>query len=143
MFLGQYARTIDEKSRMALPPEFRSGLKTGAVLTRSLDNCLCIYPAAWWETLVHAVSDLPDIRIEVRTLVRSLFGCAIACDMDRQGRIVIPGFLSEDAGLCGEAMVVGANNRIEIWNKEAWSREQEHFKGEGARLAETFAVPRV
>src|SRR5947208_2052773 len=119
MFLGQYERSLDDKSRLAIPPELRAGLGSGAVLTRSFDTCLCIYPAAKWEALAQAVDDLPQVRSEVRILARSLFGGAVPCDFDRQGRVVLPAFLREHATIKGDVVIVGVNSRVEIWGKEA------------------------
>ena len=134
MFLGQYDRTIDDKGRLAIPAELRSEMGSGAVLTRSFDTCLCIYPAAKWESLVHAIEDLPDVRTEVRTLARAFFGGAVPCELDRQGRLIVPPFLREFAGLNGEAIVVGVNSKIEIWAKEQWLQQQQLFESNGARL---------
>lgn len=141
MFLGQYDRSLDDKCRLAIPVELRNGLGPGAILTRSFDNCLCIYPAAKWEALALAIGDLPDVRPEVRDLSRSLFGSAVPCEFDRQGRVVIPAFLREHAGLTGEAVVVGVNSRVEIWDRESWRECQERFEREGARLAEALTIP--
>jgi MraZ protein len=140
MFLGQYERTLDEKCRLALPIEFRSGLGSGGVLTRSFDTCLCIYPAARWESLARAIDDLPQVRSEVRALARSLFGGAVPCEFDRQGRVTIPSFLREHAGIDGDVVVVGVSNRVEIWARDAWLREQQRFEHEGARLAEVLTI---
>lgn len=140
MFLGQYERSMDDKSRLAIPAELRVGLGTGAVLTRSFDNCLCIYPAGRWETLARAVDDLPQVRHEVRILARSLFSGAVPCEFDRQGRVVIPAFLREHADLNGDVIIVGVNSRIEIWSREAWQREQQKFETEGSQLAEVLAI---
>lgn len=140
MFLGQYERTLDDKSRLAIPVEFRAGLASGSVLTRSFDNCLCIYPATRWESLARAVDDLPQVRSEVRDLARSLFGSAVSCEFDRQGRMVIPAFLREHAGLQGDVIVVGVHSQVEIWERDAWLQKQQRFETEGPRLAEAFSL---
>jgi MraZ protein len=140
MFLGQYERSLDEKSRVAIPAELRAGLGTGAVITRSFDNCLCIYPAARWEVLASALDDLPQVRSEARILARSLFGGAVPCEFDRQGRIVVPAFLREHAGISGEVIIVGVNSLVEIWSREAWLQEQQRFEKEGAQLAEALSM---
>jgi MraZ protein len=140
MFLGQYERTIDDKGRLAIPTEFRTALGPGAVLTRSFDNCLCIYPAARWESLARAVDDLPQVRTEVRDLARALFGGAVSCEFDRQGRLGLPAFLREYADLSSDAMVIGVNSRIEIWSREAWLRQQQRFEKEGNQLAAVLSI---
>lgn len=142
MFLGQHERTLDDKARVAIPVEFRTGLASGAVLTRGFDNCLCIYPASKWESLARAVDDLPEVRPEVRDLARSLFGSATPCEFDRQGRIVIPAFLREHAELRGDVMVVGVHSQVEIWDRETWRQRQQRFETDGSRLAEAFSLAR-
>jgi MraZ protein len=141
MFLGQYERSLDEKSRLAIPAELRSGIGAGAVMTRSFDTCLCIYPAAKWEALARAVDDLPQVRPEVRALARALFGGAVPCEFDRQGRVTIPPFLREHAGLDGDVVVVGVSSRVEIWAREAWLHEQQRPEIDGSRLAEVMTIP--
>src|SRR5579859_3059279 len=145
MFLGEYERSLDEKSRLALPSELRAQLGPGAVLTRSFDNCLCIYPAAKWEALARAVDDLPQVRYEARVLARSLFGGAVPCEFDRQGRFGIPAFLREHAGLTihDDVVVVGLYSRIEIWNRETWDGQRQKFETQGSQLAEVLSLPRV
>ncbi|HEY8687200.1 MAG TPA: division/cell wall cluster transcriptional repressor MraZ [Chloroflexota bacterium] len=140
MFLGQYERSLDEKSRLAIPAELRSGLGTGAVITRSFDNCLCIYPASRWEVLANALDDFPQVRSEARILARSLFGGAVPCDFDRQGRIVVPAFLREHAGISGEIIIVGVNSHVEVWSRDAWLEQKQRFEKESAQLAEALSI---
>ncbi|GAC1466994.1 MAG: division/cell wall cluster transcriptional repressor MraZ [Chloroflexota bacterium] len=140
MFLGEYERNVDEKGRLAIPVELRAGLANGAVLTRSFDTCLCIYPAAKWETLARAVDDLPQTRYEVRVLARSLFSGAVPCDFDRQGRVVIPAYLREHAGIKGDVVVAGVFSRIELWNGDAWIQQRQKFGDEASRLAEVMST---
>jgi MraZ protein len=140
MFLGQYERNLDGKSRLAIPSEMRAGLGDDAILTRGFDNCLCIYPAAKWSALVLAMEHFSDVRAEARTLARGLFGSAVPCAFDGQGRVTIPVFLREHAGLNGDAVVVGVNTHVEIWGKEAWIREQQTFETKGSRLAESLTA---
>lgn len=143
MFLGEYERSLDEKSRLAVPAELRAGLGTGAVMTRSFDNCLCIYPASKWESLARAVDDLPDVRYEARSFARSLFGGAVPCEFDRQGRMVIPAFLREHASLDSEVVIVGVCSRIEIWGRDAWTRERQTFENDGPQFAEALSISRA
>lgn len=143
MFLGQYERSLDDKSRLAIPAELRAGLGTGAVLTRSFDNCLCIYPAAKWEALAQAADDLQDLRPEARTRARALFSGAVPCDFDRQGRVVIPAFLREFAGINGDVTIAGVGSRVEIWNRASWAEQSKAFQtleSEGLHATEALSV---
>jgi len=143
MFLGEFERSLDDKGRVAIPSEFRAALGLGAVVTRSFDNCLCIYPASKWESLARAVDDLPQVRYEARALARSIFSGAVPCEFDRQGRVVIPVFLREHADIRGDIVVAGLYSRVEIWNRDSWRREQQTFESEGPRLAEVLSVSGV
>src|SRR5579884_3241426 len=129
MFLGQYDRTVDDKGRLAIPGELRNGLGLGAVMTRSFDNCLCIYPAAKWESLARAANDLQDLRPEARMRARALFSGAVPCDFDSQGRVVIPAFLREYAGISGDVTVAGVGSRVEVWDRATWNAVQAGFQG--------------
>ena len=135
MFLGQYERTLDDKSRLAIPTEFRKNLGMGAVMTRSFDKCLCIYPADRWESLALAVNDFPQVRAELLDLSRALFGSAVLCKFDPQGRVSIPAFLREYGDLKSDAMVVGVNGHVEIWDRDGWLEEQHKFEMKGPALA--------
>jgi MraZ protein len=123
-FLGQYSRTVDDKGRLVIPGEFRRGLGAGAMMTRSFDSCICIYPKSKWEVLAGAVRDLPQVRSDVRDLARSVFGGATKCSLDAQGRIAVPAYLREFANLRGEAVILGVNGHLEIWSKDLWLRKQ-------------------
>jgi MraZ protein len=136
MFLGQYERTVDDKGRLAIPSELRNGLGHGAVMTRSFDNCLCIYPAAKWESLAQAANDLQDLRPEARLRARALFSGAVPCEFDSQGRVAVPVFLREYAGISGDVTVVGVGSRVEVWDRGAWNRLSASFQG-----LETEQVP--
>lgn len=140
MFLGEYERSIDDKSRVVMPPELRTGLVQGAVLARSFDSCLCLYPVAKWKSLARAIDDLPEIRYEARVLARSIFAGAITCDLDRQGRIAIPAFLREHANIHGDVVVVGLYSRIEIWSKAAWLATHRQVERDAPELAHELAV---
>lgn len=129
VFLGQYDRTVDDKGRLAIPGELRNGLGHGAVMTRSFDNCLCIYPAAKWESLAQAANDLQDLRPEARIRARALFSGAVPCDFDSHGRVVVPAYLREYAGISGDVTVVGVGSRVEVWSRSTWNQLSQTFQG--------------
>ncbi len=137
VFLGQYDRTVDDKGRLAIPGELRNGLGHGAVMTRSFDNCLCIYPAAKWEALAQAANDLQDLRPEARLRARALFSGAVPCDFDSHGRVIVPAYLREYGGISGDVTVVGVGSRVEVWNRTTWNQISQGFQG-----LETEQVPK-
>jgi MraZ protein len=131
MLLGQFERNLDDKGRLAIPAALRDGLGAGAVLARGFDGCLCIYPAGRWQVLTRAADDLPEVNPEARSLARMVFGSAVPCDLDRQGRVTIPAFLRQHANLRGSAVIVGINSRVEIWSREGWLRENRKIESDG------------
>jgi MraZ protein len=139
-FLGQYQRSLDDKGRLAIPAGLRAALGPGAVLTRSFDHCLCIYPAARWESLARAIQDLPEVSPEARSLARSLFSSAVPCVFDRQGRLTVPAFLREHADLRVGAVILGINDRVELWSREAWIQEQARLEAGGPALARALSL---
>lgn len=118
--MGEYSHTIDEKGRLIIPSKFREQLGTEFVLTKGLDGCLSIYPKEEWETFVEKLRTLPLNDKNARTFSRFFVAGASMCELDRQGRILVPQTLREFAGLDKDVVLTGNLNRIEIWSKEAW-----------------------
>jgi len=138
MFLGEFNHNIDDKGRMTIPSRFRPELATGLVVTRWLDRCLAIYPTAEWDKLAQNVNALPITDRRARDFRRFVFGSAAEAEQDRQGRVLIPAFLREYAGIDGEVTVVGMNTYIEIWNPEAWQTTRQNVEDDEAN-AERWA----
>ncbi len=120
MFLGEYQHSVDGKGRLAIPARFRSKIERGAVLTRGVDTCLYVYPMQTWEQKAQEL-DAAILDPRQRRLVeRRFFGMAFECELDAQGRIVIPVRFRQYAELNGEAMVIGARDRFEVWSPARW-----------------------
>ncbi len=123
MFLGAYQVRMDTKGRISIPAKHREVLHadygTDLILT-SFDHCIEVYPRPEWLILTQQLQQLPSLKRDVRMLMRTLFASAHECPLDNQGRILIPPPLRERAGLNGEVVVLGVNNKLEIWNKERW-----------------------
>lgn len=120
MFIGEYQHSIDPKRRIAIPVKFRSTFKGKAIITRGLDGCLFVYPTNTWEKLAHKLGSLPLGEKRMRQFVRLVLSQAIETEVDKQGRILIPNFLSTFANLKKEAVVAGLYDRLEIWDKNKW-----------------------
>lgn len=120
MFLGTHTPKIDEKGRLILPAKFREELADGLVITRAQDRCLAIYPMATFVELTRSISTAPASVKQVRDYQRMLAAGASDERPDKQGRITIPPQLREYAGLETDLVVVGAINRVEIWDAAAW-----------------------
>ena len=135
MFIGEYFHTIDNKRRLAIPAKFRKDLGKNAVLTRGLDNSLYLYPLAEWKKLAEKLALLPISRSDSRAFVRLMLAGAMDVTLDRLGRILVPDYLKNYAGLDKKAVVAGLYNRIEIWDENKW----ESYKDQTIKQAENIA----
>lgn len=120
MFMGEYRHTIDEKGRIIIPAKFREELGRAFVVTRGLDNCLFVYPAPEWSQLEQKLKTLPFTRSDARAFTRFFFSGATEVELDKQGRVNVPGNLRQYAKLEKECVVLGVSNRVEIWSKRIW-----------------------
>ena len=138
MFLGEYAHTIDEKGRLTLPARYRVELSGGIVVTRGIDKCLLVFPVAEWEKLAQQISALPITDLPAREFRRLMFSGASDALPDKQGRVLLPLYLREYAGLNGDAVVAGLNTHMEIWSPDAWNTARATFES-GTLGAEYWA----
>lgn len=135
MFLGEHQHTIDAKGRLIIPSRFREGLGERFVVTKGLDTCLFAYPLSEWHVLEQKMRSLPMTRSDARAFVRFFFSGATECELDKQGRVLIPANLREYAGLKKDIVVIGVSSRVEIWSKERW----EVYSQESASSVEEIA----
>ncbi|RMF99840.1 MAG: division/cell wall cluster transcriptional repressor MraZ [Nitrospirae bacterium] len=124
-FKGKYYNSVDPKGRVMIPAPFRSILTTNystqMVITLStFDDCLHLYPIPEWENFEQKVRALPRSSDAVQLILRREVASAHDCELDRQGRLLIPASLREDAGIDGEVVVVGQLDKIALWNREKW-----------------------
>ncbi len=120
--MGEYQHALDTKGRLIIPAKFREELGEGAVITRGLDNCLFLFPRDEWGILENKLKALPLTKSDARQFVRFLFSGATECELDKQGRINLPGNLREFASIEKDAVVIGVSSRVEIWSKEKWEK---------------------
>jgi MraZ protein len=121
MFLGQYRHSLDEKGRLTIPARFRAALASGAYVTQGYERNLLVYTTSSFEHLAAQANTLSTTNPEAREVRRVIFGRASAVSLDSAGRILIPTFLREYAGLNAEADIVGAGVYFEIWSPEGWT----------------------
>jgi MraZ protein len=119
-FAGEFEHSVDAKGRLALPARFRAKIERGAVLTRGIEPCLYVFPTETWEQKGQELAETAIDPRQRRMIERRFFGMAFECELDGQGRIVVPAKFRQYAGLNGEAVVIGARDRIEIWSAERW-----------------------
>lgn len=127
MFLGEYSHTIDDKGRLTLPAKYRVELATGVVVTRGIDKCLFVFPMDEWKKLAEQVSALPLTDTQAREFRRLLFSGATDAELDKQGRVLLPQYLRDYAGLNGNVIVAGLNTHMEIWTPDAWNAIRANF----------------
>ncbi|MDD6155223.1 MAG: division/cell wall cluster transcriptional repressor MraZ [Eubacteriales bacterium] len=121
MFMGTYYNSIDAKKRMIVPAKHRERLGKTCVLTKSLDKCIDVYTMEDWEKQMEKIEVLPQSDPAVRAFIRHFCANATECDIDKQGRLLIPQELVDYAGIKKDLVTMGAMRKIEIWAKEVWS----------------------
>ena len=124
MFRGSFEHSVDTKGRVSVPSKFRDLLAERydgkMVLVMDFDQCLTVYPLEEWEKIEEKIKALPAMRKEVKDFVRRVYSTATECELDKQGRILIPPALRENAGINKNVLLVGIINKIEIWDRAAW-----------------------
>ena len=126
MFMGEYNHTVDAKGRLIVPSKFREQLGDEFVITKGLDNCLFVYDNSEWTALEEKLRALPITNTAGRKFSRFLLGSAATCEVDKQGRVLLPAVLREHAGIEKEAVLAGVLNRVEIWSKERWLKTKDY-----------------
>ena len=119
MFIGEYHHSIDEKGRLTIPSKLREDLGEQFILTRGLDGCLFIYSNDEWTNIINKYKELPNVK-EARNFMRFFLSGATNQELDKQGRINIPSPLINYANLNKDCIIIGVNDRLEIWSKENW-----------------------
>lgn len=138
LFRGNTTVNLDEKGRFAIPTRYRDRVHeicacqlviTVAVDERcvGMEGCLWIYPLPEWEEFEKKVKDFPIFNKMTAKLKRFLIGNAYECEMDAQGRILLPEKLRNFANLQKKAVLVGQLNRFEVWNEDMWSKKEAQF----------------
>lgn len=122
MFMGEYQHSIDAKGRLAVPAKFREALGEKFIATKGLDNCLFVYPMEEWKVMEQKLKALPFTKADARAFVRFFFSGAIECELDKQGRILLPANLRDYGQLDKDVVVIGVSTRVEIWSKDNWSK---------------------
>ena len=121
MLMGEYHHNIDDKGRLVIPTKFREELGEEFVIARGIEKCIYAYSKEEWEKLVAKLNTLPFTKKDARTFNRSFFSGAAICEFDKSGRINITSPLVSYAGLTKECVIIGVNDRLEIWDAEAFN----------------------
>ncbi|MBQ9024258.1 MAG: division/cell wall cluster transcriptional repressor MraZ [Bacilli bacterium] len=120
MMIGEYHHNIDEKGRLIIPSKFRIELGEKFIVTRGMEKCLFVYPMKDWNNMINELNKLSFTKKDYRTFMRMLLSGATECELDKSGRINISSPLKNYANLDKECVVIGVNDRLEIWSEKGF-----------------------
>ena len=121
-FRGTFDYSLDAKNRLTVPAKFRASLSDGVVLAKGIEPCVAIWPPAAYDAYTQsALQGMHPVSAEAQKLKRFFAANSLDTDLDAAGRVMIPPFLLEHAGLSKEVVVTGAGDALEIWNRATWA----------------------
>jgi len=135
LLIGQYDHSLDGKNRLFIPAKLRQNVRK-FIITSGLEGCLFIYTPDNWKKITERLRALPLTKADARKFMRTFLSGASECDVDEQGRILIPKNLCSYANIRKEAIVVGVLDRIEIWSKSNWERYRKEAEKKFVEVAE-------
>lgn len=138
MLMGEFHHTIDEKGRIIIPAKFRNELGSELVVTRGLDKCLFLYSKSEWEKLSNKLSTLPFTKQDARNFNRFFLSSATTSEFDKLGRINITSPLITYAGLNKDCVIIGVNERLEIWDEEKFNEFLSSNEDDFSKIAENL-----
>ncbi|NMA50603.1 MAG: division/cell wall cluster transcriptional repressor MraZ [Mollicutes bacterium] len=138
MLIGEYHHSIDDKGRIVIPTKYRMELGESFVITRGLEKCLYIYSMNKWNELVEKLNALPFTKKDARVFIRTFFSGATVCEFDKSGRINIISPLVSYAGLSKNCVIIGVNDRLEIWDETTFNTFIEKSSKEMEDIAENL-----
>lgn len=120
MFMSEYNHSLDTKGRLIIPVKYREELGNEFVVTKGLKDCLWVFPMSVWETFMNDLSSLPKLNANTGKLLRHFSAGATCCELDKQGRILLPANLRKFADLDKDVVLAGMMERVEIWDEAKW-----------------------
>ena len=135
MLMGEFHHNIDDKGRLVIPTKYRVEIGESFVITRGLEKCLYAYSLNEWNKLVAKLNELPFNKKDARTFIRTFFSGATVCEFDKNGRINITSPLVSYAGLTKSCVIIGVNDRLEIWDEDTFN----NFLDENSENMENIA----
>lgn len=150
MLIGEYTHTIDDKNRLSLPAKFRQEMGKKVVVTPGLDNCLFVFTLKEWEKFSGKLAESSMLQADTRSFNRYILGGAVEAEVDSIGRILVPDFLRERAGISAttgssaekgsagatKVAIIGVQSRVEIWNEKSWIEYKKVVEKQADALAE-------
>jgi MraZ protein len=128
MFLGQYQHNLDEKGRLMIPARYRELLAAGAFITQGFDRCLMVMTDAYFAQVYDRINSMNLADPTARLLRRLILSNAYQVEVDKVGRILVPGNLRQVIALNGEAIVAGQGDYFEVWNPADWNQQMDQLQ---------------
>ena len=138
MLIGEYEHTIDAKGRLSMPAKLRRDMGEAFIVTKGLDGCLFAFSQEEWKNFETKLKSLPLSDKNARNFVRFFLAGATECELDKQGRFLIPNNLRQAATLDKEAVIIGVGTRLEIWNKKVWGSKDKEISAD--EIAENMTM---
>jgi MraZ protein len=136
MLIGEYTHTIDDKNRLSLPSKFRKELGKKVVITPGLDTCLFVFTMKEWGMFSEKLAGSNMLQADSRSFNRYILGGAVEAEVDALGRVLVPDFLRKRAALESKAIIIGVQNRVEIWSEKSWHDYKKVVEKQADALAE-------
>lgn len=136
MLMGEYHHSLDDKKRLIIPSKLREDLGDYVIVTRGLEDCLFIYSQSAWNDIVNKLKTLPFTKKDARSFTRLFLSGATVCEFDKQGRITLKEPHTNYASLIKDCVIVGVNDRLEIWSKTNWDNYFSNNKESMADVAD-------
>lgn len=148
MFIGEFTHTLDDKKRLSLPSKFRKELGKKVIITYGLDNCLFMFTLSQWDKMAEQLGNMSFANADSRSFNRIMLGGAVEIEIDTAGRVLIPDFLREHAGVIvgddkkvnGKLVFTGVHTRIEIWEEKRWKSYKEKMLKQAESLASKLSA---
>lgn len=138
MLMGEFEHTLDTKGRISMPAKLRKDMGDAFILTKGLDGCLFAFSSEEWLNFETKLKSLPLSDKNARNFVRFFLAGATECEIDKQGRFLIPSNLRQAANLEKDAVIIGVGTRLEIWNKSTWKSKDEEISAD--EIAENMTM---
>ena len=138
MLIGEYRHNIDSKNRISLPAKFRKEMGKKVFVTRGLDNCLSVYTEKSWKKILEKLEGLSISKASERGFSRFMLSGATEVSVDSLGRILVPDYLQEFAGIEKKVVWTGAGGKAEMWSEGAWEKYVTEAQARPEELAESL-----
>ena len=140
MFIGEYEHTVDVKGRIIMPSKLRENIGEKFIITKGLDKCLFAYSKSEWANFEEKLKTLPLTNKNARDFVRFFLSGAVECEIDKQGRFLVPANLRTYANIDKAIVIIGVGTRLEIWNKESWTNYSSEENISADEIAENMTM---